>query len=400
MFVKRGNVLLIVLVALAVVSLLVGGYFWWSSKPVMPVGAPAGVKNSLLPTLTPKNENLTPEEAKKTPPLSDPTVNWKTYTNNIDSYQVKLPETWDWSVRGYRSQNEVFINSKEPDPKIPGIRKYQLIIDTRKLFPEETYDDAVVSYNQVGAQEFNPGGPKPPISIVKKSTSFLKEYYFVVLANSQRSAAIPIVDKRSLILIHVLNWPEKQDYLLFDLILSTFKFLDNQTARDTASKTKKYSYTIPPNWQAYNGSLGGIKIKFSYPNETTARYVFSTSEDNRSIVVIRGVQFLDISLPAYYGWTEYKNGSRREWFLENAKTNSTEQNITFAPIDFQNGNSFYQAKATKINNLFGVISNENPINLYFGVVGGKMLIIRDWKVLSQDDIYKMMQSIKFSIDGG
>lgn len=34
----------------------VGGYFWWSSNP----------KNSLFPTLTPNNENLTPEEAKKT----------------------------------------------------------------------------------------------------------------------------------------------------------------------------------------------------------------------------------------------------------------------------------------------------------------------------------------------
>lgn len=59
---RKGNILLIILAVVGILAALVGGYFYWSSKP----------KSLLLPTLTPNNETLTPGEAKKTPPLSDP----------------------------------------------------------------------------------------------------------------------------------------------------------------------------------------------------------------------------------------------------------------------------------------------------------------------------------------
>ena len=178
-----------------------------------------------------------------------------------------------------------------------------------------------------------------------------------------------------------------------DQILTTFKFVTQETQATPTSQAMQ-TYSIPSDWQTYTGNLGEIAIKLRYPDGTIVRR--NSSEDNRTLVIIRGVPFLDISQPGYYGWSEYKNGSRREWFLENAKSNPTVQNITFSLVDFQNGNSFYQVKAEKINNLFGIISNDTPINAYFGVINGKAIIIRDWRVLSQDDVYRVLQSIEFS----
>ncbi|MCL5003972.1 MAG: hypothetical protein M1352_01730 [Patescibacteria group bacterium] len=175
------------------------------------------------PSVTLPQASIPSSVTTTTLPIATDTVGWKTYTNGVDRYQINFPPTWHWTEHR-SSLNEVFIESSEPDSQVPNIGRYQVDIDTRKLFPGQTMEDAVRENNQTGAQEFNPGGPKPPLSINIRSTPFVRNYYYVVLANNHRSAAIPLAAKDSLIFIHVLNWPQDQDYSLFDQILSTFKF--------------------------------------------------------------------------------------------------------------------------------------------------------------------------------
>jgi hypothetical protein len=51
-------------------------------------------------------------------------------------------------------------------------------------------------------------------------------------------------------------------------------------------------------------------------------------------------------------------------------------------------------KADKLNNLFGIIPVEPNINVYFGVITNKTIIIRDWKMLPKEDILRVLQSIQ------
>ena len=180
---------------------------------------------------------------------------------------------------------------------------------------------------------------------------------------------------------------------VFDQILSTFKFINPENTEATTN-ANAISYNIPSDWQTFTNSLGKSKLTFRYPFEVSAQY--NDYSIKQSVRLMKGNRLLlDISLPGYFWFKEYQSGSRREWFLENAKRNATVQNITFYPIDFASGNSFYQAKADKINNLFGIISIEPQINVYFGIIEDKTLIIRDFKMLPQEDVFRVFQSIKF-----
>jgi hypothetical protein len=160
------------------------------------------------------------------------------------------------------------------------------------------------------------------------------------------------------------------------------------------SKPNVYSYTIPSGWQSYTGDIAGLQVKFKHPQEAMVKR--DSSGDTRTLVITKDNPALDISGAEYYGWDQYQSGSTREWFLANAKSNPTVGAISFTPLEFSNGNSFYQAKGEKINNLFGIAPNDKPINIYFGVFAGKAIIIRDWLRFPQDDVCRIMQSIEFA----
>lgn len=70
---NSGNILFVILISIGVIAVSVTGYFYWSSKPVIPVSTPTTIENTLFPTTTP-NDELTPEVAKKILPLPDPTA--------------------------------------------------------------------------------------------------------------------------------------------------------------------------------------------------------------------------------------------------------------------------------------------------------------------------------------
>jgi hypothetical protein len=175
-------------------------------------------------------------------------------------------------------------------------------------------------------------------------------------------------------------------------ILSTFKFTNSKNT-ETTTNANVISYSIPSSWQVLADTLGKSKSTLRYPPGVSAQY--NGYSNKQSIQLMKGNSLLlDISLPEYFGFREYQGGSRREWFLENAKRNLTVENFTFYPINFANGNSFYQVKADKLNNLFGIIPVEPNINVYFGVITNKTIIIRDWKMLPKEDILRVLQSIQ------
>ena len=88
---NKENILVIILPFFAILVIGVAGYFYWSSKHVIPANTPTLAKNNaLFPISTPSDE-LTPEVAKKILPLPDPTANWKTYRNDKYGFEIQYP---------------------------------------------------------------------------------------------------------------------------------------------------------------------------------------------------------------------------------------------------------------------------------------------------------------------
>ena len=315
--------------------------------------------------------------------LNGTTADWPTYNSIDNSLMFKYPEDW------HAGKTEVFGSRT--------ITEFKYNNNT-SLFELTLYGN----HNQLTGKPYNNLGEFLGSRITKSKDIFIDGHTAKKIEDQGKPGhVIPyeevIVFTPDNKTIVSLNY--KSSYydkptangVLYQ-ILSTFKFTNSKNT-ETTTNANVISYNIPSNWQVFAGTLGKSKLTFSYPLEVSAQYDDYSNRQSVRLMKGNGV-LLDISLPEYFGFREYQNGSRREWFLENAKSNPTVQNITFYPINYANGNSFYQVKADKLNNLFGIIPVEPTINIYFGIIANRILIIRDWKSLPQEDIFRVLQSIQ------
>ncbi len=127
---RRGNILLVILVAVGVLAVSVGGYFWWS----------AYVKTSA------DKQNFAPNYYKQIPdskpkvatPSADQIGNWKTYVNQEYGYTFDYQAGWIIQEANDRGQTSISVlNSKndkllsighlpgwgctEPPPRTPNV---------------------------------------------------------------------------------------------------------------------------------------------------------------------------------------------------------------------------------------------------------------------------------------
>ena len=318
--------------------------------------------------------------------FNDTTVNWPTYHSIDNLLMFKYPRDWQ------AEKAEVFGSITVTEFKYNNTVLFELTLHG--------------NYNQVTGKPYNSLneflGPK----LIKSKDIFIDGQVAKKIEDQgepghvipYEEAIVFTPDNKTVVSLNYKGsyYDKPTANGVLDQILSTFKFINPENTEATTN-ANAISYNIPSDWQTFTNSLGKSKLTFRYPHGVSAQY--NDYSIKRSVQLMKGNRLLlDISLPGYFWFKEYQSGSRREWFLENAKRNTTVQNITFYPIDFANGNSFYQAKADKINNLFGIIPVESQINVYFGVIENKTLIIRDWEALPQEDVFRVLQSIKFKTE--
>jgi len=178
-----GGFLLLVIVGAA--GFLLGKSLSQSKTPSLPLISQV----SPSPTPTPENPISTP-----TP---DPTANWKTYVNNKYNYSIKYPE--DWIL--------------QPDKQTPE----EIVNFTKDLNSLTIYSGSAIPGIP---PESTPSQVK---SIVIANQNVIKEAYnnlFVLLKFPEN---LP-VNQISIRYKNGITSAEYED--LFDLILSTFKFLE------------------------------------------------------------------------------------------------------------------------------------------------------------------------------
>ncbi len=157
-------------------------------------------------------------------PASDFTANWKTYRDSKWEYQFMYPPTWQ-------------INKVSADQVIGGgpekrgsVSPYLNIIvwtrDTTLTLQQEATERAQgPGTDCTGNPNAGVCPPKPIKSIENKSNINLKQYYYVIAANSLRSVFIPISNNPSKFIEFDCSCADTASIQLFDRLISTFQFI-------------------------------------------------------------------------------------------------------------------------------------------------------------------------------
>lgn len=143
---------------------------------------------------------------------SDPTVNWKTYTNNEQDFSMKYPNTW---LEPVKTPESTRVDYKfNPGGLDITIGFYY----DQTLQRQKTYDE------EVAAQEKNAAGKK---NIVIGNIT--KTIYINTIGASTIEETVLFKGKGQNIIWISMIFPPTTDPSIFDQILSTFTFTNNQS---------------------------------------------------------------------------------------------------------------------------------------------------------------------------
>lgn len=201
---RRGFAAPFVLIGILLLLLIVGGAYYLG-KSSLPAGAP-------LPS--PASTAI----STPTPSTTDPTANWKTYTNSENGYTIKYPN--DLFVRLVCPKEELDLTLRNPNDKREEIQadscgrdvRYTVEMHTYAKRPEEPQSDK--DYH-IDKEEITIGGIKADkyvYTLINRGTTapFSSWFESVLVTRGDKSYGI------------YLGNIKLQD--TFDQILSTFKF--------------------------------------------------------------------------------------------------------------------------------------------------------------------------------
>ena len=159
-------------------------------------------------------------------------------------------------------------------------------------------------------------------------------------------------------------------------------------------------YEIPTSWKTYDKMFQKVRFGFRYPGS----YPIQDGDEASGMIYLVGVDgqyVLKVGRLAYLldGSTEYSGGSRREWYIKLFKESLPfnmaykEGDLIFTPVEFANGNSWYEVKARsgeKQNYLFGCGTRGRT---YYGVYNNVAVIVCDHRTMSQENVFRVMQTL-------
>lgn len=204
---KKNNFLVILLSILLVISCLIAGFFAYQTQKLAKELQEIKSQKSVIPTPTP----LVFSE-----PTTDPTVDWKTYSNKL--FTFKYPSSWDTHMIGENANSTIMVAPKE---KVDTVKQISggfgggtfltLTISTKIEPPKWTSDE----YWIVTSQEIiidGLVGTKYDIDVIQDLPG---------LAKGDKTISIVIKKDTTYIQIDLLDKSYKTE---FNQILSTFKF--------------------------------------------------------------------------------------------------------------------------------------------------------------------------------
>jgi len=209
---RRGSVLVFLFAGIALVAVILTGYFFYQTKQVQK-------KNT--------EENKKVEETVKSPlTVKEETANWKTYTSTIYNYKIKYPPEWKISSQNSpeKLESASIVNFRRTDDATPAQSGYSLgVLDPENL---------LISKKCLKDGPFTSDNDLNGILCDRNVQSTIKTIGGIdweVLTNNSvgyiptGSVDYDVVHNNKL--YYVVNFTGQGDTFFYNQILSTFKFL-------------------------------------------------------------------------------------------------------------------------------------------------------------------------------
>ncbi len=190
--------------------------------------------------------NTSKKQVVQTPKVDD-TANWKTYTNNIYGYTLKYPSEWEYKFgKGNKAQIIFGSSPVELRTDVPGFLISVSETIEQPLIKEDgrnrvTETKQITIGGQSGEQAMINDAGSGEVSYIQSAVAYNgKTYYFN---------------------IHDFNKKP-----VYDQMISTFKFLDQNQADGTANwktyinQSLGFNISYPNNWEVDDSNLSNIYI--------------------------------------------------------------------------------------------------------------------------------------------
>jgi len=224
------------------------GAYKFGQRQVQPSG--------LVATPTP----LPSESANLAENEGDLTANWKTYTNNGHSFAFRYPSSWNYKAVPnfpdtilFSPEEIVFAeNSEGPITPVSVSIKRGVNIEKAVNTIKEAY-----RYKDFKERDIVVGG----VNCRKISGIVTAESYITGKFNSQ----VFIPHNGEIINFSYTEETARVNEQIFDLMLSSFRFLDQKQvlATPTPKPVKVLSYNVPAGWQTVRDVTGAFEVGFN-----------------------------------------------------------------------------------------------------------------------------------------
>jgi hypothetical protein len=162
-------------------------------------------------------------------PTSNVTANWKTYINSDYDYSIKYPPDWTFG-----EHPTILEGQKMPYSNLPKytifITSQNIVLDSFEKIALSTGTSCVGKCPEEGSETSVKLGTDYRMelpTVEKRISESGFEYYYVRSYYKSITVVIPIPgNEKVYIEMRPESWPQDEGYLIFDQILSTFKFID------------------------------------------------------------------------------------------------------------------------------------------------------------------------------
>lgn len=269
---KKSTIFFLVLIAFLFVSLLFSLYLNFNKSPT-----------ASIPTPTP---DIIPTET------IDSTADWKTYNNTEYGYSFRLPNDWGdvlnmSAVEAYtRNGNDVHFSIHIGKPQTQ----------------EEGYEKYIFSDGKIGTRKFIVTGNNQYTDIVTiKNTN---GEYFLLFKYCTLNKYCPL-DK-------------KEAKILFDQILSTFKFTNNTPTPTPTIAVNKVKILDTSSWVEYSCSSISYKLPSNYNQK--CELAFNGIQGTDQVLYVENGKYGDGRIII----EKYDGGSRRQFWFDTIQGSPSE----------------------------------------------------------------------------
>lgn len=294
------------------------------------------------------SDNFMPTPALSSTSAPDPTANWKTYTNPEFGFEVRYPIDWTFTSEGPNSAMDLVKAGKTISGTVePSYDTISFVdISKHKQFEIDIFDSYTRTY-PTSIEEFKSGYlylygrcdirwgfiPTNITTINSSAGSIIKAEGTAKtdVTNSNTSAIKEVcyygkTPAGNLVVFSTLP-TSMQDFNLFDQILSTFKFIDNDETL--------YNPTTPKDSTTYSDKDAAYTVQ--YPGGWTLRKTYGASVNNTGNYRVSGIDIttnLSVGSTVVINIIDPKDKTFEEWVkLYSGETNApTIPNATYKNV--------------------------------------------------------------------